>query len=263
MFSLTLPSLLGVARLRAASARAGVPKASLGTDVSLYIKAGPDGESIGDCPFAHGVRILLEAKGIPCDIVPRGPDNKPDWLLDSNGGKMPALRVDGEVVQESRSIADWVEARVPSPSLAPPELAAAEEAASALFPAFAKYVKNVDDDAADVELKKGLTLALCNLDAYLSKSGKYRRARSSASPTASCCRSSTTCAKSPATSRATRCPEQFEALEQYMYAGSDLMYAVAPTPAMVRWGWSVARGEPASVVAAMAGRRSSELTRRT
>ena len=40
-------------------------------------------------------------------------------------------------------------------------------------------------------------------------------------------------------------PEQFEALEQYMYAGSDLMYAVAPTPAMVRWGWSVARGEPA------------------
>ena len=43
-----------------------------------------------------------------------------------------------------------------------------------------------------------------------------------------------------------------EALEQYMYAGSDLMYAVAPTPALVRWGWSVARGEPESVVAAMA-----------
>ena len=115
MFSLALPSVLAVSlprlraasaragvpiavslpRLRAASLRAGVPRASLGTDVSLYIKAGPDGESIGDCPFAHGVRILLEAKGIPCDIVPRGPDNKPDWLLDSNGGKMPALRVDG------------------------------------------------------------------------------------------------------------------------------------------------------------------------
>ena len=29
------------------------------------------------------------------------------------------------------------------------------------------------------------------------------------------------------------------------------MYAVAPTPAMVRWGWSVA-SEPESVVAAMA-----------
>ena len=254
MFTLTLPSVLAVSlpRLRAVSARAGVPKASLGADVSLYIKAGPDGESIGDCPFAHGVRILLEAKGIPCDIVPRGPDNKPDWLLDSNGGKMPALRVDGEVVQESRSIADWVEARVPSPSLAPPELAAAEEAASALFPAFAKYVKNVDDDAADVELKKGLTLALCNLDAYLSKSGKYLAGSELSIADCFLLPKLYHMREVAGHFKGYEVPEQFEALEQYMYAGSDLMYAVAPTPAMVRWGWSVARGEPASVVAAMA-----------
>ena len=30
--------------------------------MDLYLKAGPDGKSVGDCPFAHYVRMVLHAK---------------------------------------------------------------------------------------------------------------------------------------------------------------------------------------------------------
>ena len=113
-------------------------------------------------------------------------------------------------------------------------------------------MKNVDDDAADVELKKGLTLALCNLDAYLSKSGKYLAGSELSIADCFLLPKLYHMREVAGHFKGYEVPEQFEALEQYMYAGSDLMYAVAPTPAMVRWGWSVARGEPDSVVAAMA-----------
>ena len=32
------------------------------------MKAGPDGESIGDCPFAHFVRAVIHAKGLECKV---------------------------------------------------------------------------------------------------------------------------------------------------------------------------------------------------
>ncbi len=30
--------------------------------MDLYLKAGPDGKSVGDCPFAHNVRMVLYLK---------------------------------------------------------------------------------------------------------------------------------------------------------------------------------------------------------
>lgn len=32
-------------------------------DMDLYLKPGPDGKSVGDCPFAHMVRMVLYLKG--------------------------------------------------------------------------------------------------------------------------------------------------------------------------------------------------------
>ena len=31
--------------------------------MELYIKAGPDGSDVGDCPFAHFVRAVIAFKG--------------------------------------------------------------------------------------------------------------------------------------------------------------------------------------------------------
>ena len=36
--------------------------------MELYIKAGPDGTSVGDCPFAHFVRAVLSMKGLECTV---------------------------------------------------------------------------------------------------------------------------------------------------------------------------------------------------
>ena len=60
--------------------------------LQLHVKAGPDGKSNGDCPFAHAIRIALDAKQLAVDVVPHAPDAKPDWLVNDHGGKMPCLR---------------------------------------------------------------------------------------------------------------------------------------------------------------------------
>ena len=60
--------------------------------MTLYVKAGPDGKSLGDCPFAHYVRMVLEVKGLEYELKPSVQDTKPSWLIEYYDGKMPALR---------------------------------------------------------------------------------------------------------------------------------------------------------------------------
>ena len=59
--------------------------------MELYVKAGPDKSSVGDCPFAHYVRLVLALKKVDYKTIPMAPDNKPEWLLEDFGGKMPCL----------------------------------------------------------------------------------------------------------------------------------------------------------------------------
>ena len=65
------------------------------TAMDLYTKAGPDG-SVGDCPFSHTVRMVLAVKGLQCTVHPCAPDQKPAWLVQDLGGKMPCLDDKGE-----------------------------------------------------------------------------------------------------------------------------------------------------------------------
>ena len=36
--------------------------------MDLYLKAGPGGKEVGDCPFAQTVRIVLHIKRIDCKV---------------------------------------------------------------------------------------------------------------------------------------------------------------------------------------------------
>lgn len=58
--------------------------------VELYCKAGADGKSLGDCPFAQYVSMVLQLKNIPHKVIPCAPDAKPDWLLEDYDGKVCA-----------------------------------------------------------------------------------------------------------------------------------------------------------------------------
>ena len=225
--------------------------------LTLHVKAGPDGRSIGDCPFAHAVRLVAAAKSLPLDVAPHSPSEKPAWLLEQHEGKMPALEAaDGNVYTESRTIADHLDAHYP-PSISESSLlASAEEVCAPVFMAFARYCKSTEDGSeADTELKKNLMLVLCKLDAHLALvgdkpflcGGSLSMADAFLIPTLY---HITVAGKA---FKGFEIPSQFEALTAYYAAATSdpVLLACTPPEAMVRWGWANARGDADAVQAAV------------
>ncbi|KAF5282458.1 hypothetical protein FQA39_LY17573 [Lamprigera yunnana] len=74
------------------------------------------------CPFAHRVRLVLLAKGVPHDVVNINLIKKPDWYFKVHPeGKVPALDVGNKVVVESLDISDYLNDEYPEPALYPAE----------------------------------------------------------------------------------------------------------------------------------------------
>jgi len=132
--------------------------------MELYIKAAPDGKSVGDCPFAHFVRAVLETKGLEYQVHPCCKETKPNWLLDDHQGKMPCLRNGESVITESSVIVDYLENTFSDKKIRCVNDKQALEATSGLFPALAKFIKKA---TYDEELKANLTTELKKLDSYL------------------------------------------------------------------------------------------------
>ena len=144
--------------------------------MTLYIKPGPDGTSIGDCPFAHFVRIVLAEKGLEYDVVPTSHETKPQWFIDDYSGKLPALRHRKECYVDSDVIAQYLDFFFPEPSLSADSSKMMEEATAAVegfFLAMARYVKhrpNGDDE--DTTRREELEVQLRILDNYLLDGGR-------------------------------------------------------------------------------------------
>lgn len=139
--------------------------------MTLYVKAGPDGTSPGDCPFAHFVQMFLHEKGLEFELMPSTQETKPNWLIEHYGGKMPALRHRKECYVESDVIAEYLDFFFQEPALkvgTEAEIEAAEAAVAGIFPVIAKYLKHSPDgDEDDLVLKAGLEEKLAALDAHL------------------------------------------------------------------------------------------------
>lgn len=73
------------------------------------------------CPFAHRVRLVLDAKKIPYDMVYINLSAKPEWLIDiSPLGKVPCIVLDNnEVLYESLIVADYLDEAYPENNLYP------------------------------------------------------------------------------------------------------------------------------------------------
>lgn len=144
--------------------------------MSLYIKAGPDGELAGDCPFAHYVRMVLGEKNLDYNVIPSTEETKPDWLIDHYGGSMPALRHRKECYVESDVIAQYLDFFFIEPKLSPykkKETADASESVDGIFPAIAKYMKHTPDgDEDDLQLKANLEEVLSEVEKQLARDGK-------------------------------------------------------------------------------------------
>jgi len=133
--------------------------------MELYLKAGADGQSVGDCPFAHYVRAVLAYKDLPCSVHPCGPSGKPSWLVESHGGKMPCLKTKDDIITESSVIADHINSSHP-PILPTGEDVKAE--VGGIFPAMARLVKSTQ---ADPSLEEAFVLAVTRLANVLKSSG--------------------------------------------------------------------------------------------
>lgn len=74
------------------------------------------------CPFAQRVRLILEAKQIPYEVVNINLLQKPDWYLKDvhPKGLVPGLDIGDKIITESLDICDYLDKTYP-PSLYPAE----------------------------------------------------------------------------------------------------------------------------------------------
>ena len=152
-------------RLAAAAEKAAASKTVL-RPPELFVKAGPNGGDVGDCPFAHAVRMVLAAKGVEYTTTPCTPETKPQWLVEGYGGALPLLLHNGEATTESKVLARYLEFFFPTPPMQPLS-PAAEAACAPFFPALAAFLKSSDGDTEDAARRAALDEALQSLDAHL------------------------------------------------------------------------------------------------
>ncbi|XP_077367375.1 chloride intracellular channel protein 5b isoform X1 [Festucalex cinctus] len=138
-------------------------------EISLFVKAGSDGESIGNCPFSQRLFMILWLKGVVFNVTTVDLKRRPADLNNlAPGTHPPFLTYNGEVKTDINKIEEFLEAMLAPPKY--PKLAAKQKesntAGNDIFAKFSAFIKNTKMDANDA-LKKGLTRALNKLDDYL------------------------------------------------------------------------------------------------
>ncbi|XP_019712081.1 chloride intracellular channel protein 5b isoform X2 [Hippocampus comes] len=137
--------------------------------IELFVKAGSDGESIGNCPFSQRLFMILWLKGVVFNVTTVDLKRKPADLNNlAPGTHPPFLTYNGDVKTDINKIEEFLEAMLAPPKY--PKLAAKQResntAGNDIFAKFSAYIKNTKIDANDA-LEKGLTRAMQKLDEYL------------------------------------------------------------------------------------------------
>ncbi|XP_006822957.1 chloride intracellular channel protein 5-like [Saccoglossus kowalevskii] len=134
--------------------------------IELFVRAGRDGKSLGDCPFSQRIFLILCLKKVSFNITTVDMNKKPKRFMDiSPGGKIPVL-VDGDrVLTDVSEMADYLEQTIPEPSLRSTNKKAML-AGIDVFQKFSRFIKN-EDPQKDEILRKGLIKELLSLDSFL------------------------------------------------------------------------------------------------
>ncbi|XP_038142016.1 chloride intracellular channel protein 5b isoform X1 [Cyprinodon tularosa] len=137
--------------------------------VSLFVKAGSDGESIGNCPFSQRLFMILWLKGVVFNVTTVDLKRKPEDLQKlAPGTHPPFLTFDGDVRTDINKIEEFLEEVLCPPKY--PKLAArhrdSNTAGNDIFAKFSAFIKNTKPEA-NAALEKALTKALKKLDDYL------------------------------------------------------------------------------------------------
>ncbi|XP_028646830.2 chloride intracellular channel protein 4 isoform X2 [Erpetoichthys calabaricus] len=138
-------------------------------DIELFVKAGSDGESIGNCPFSQRLFMILWLKGVIFNVTTVDLKRKPADLQDlAPGTNPPFMTFNGEVKTDVNKIEEFLEEKLAPPKY--PKLTAthpeSNSAGNDVFAKFSAYVKNTRKDVHE-NLEKALLRALRKLDDYL------------------------------------------------------------------------------------------------
>ncbi|XP_057679657.1 chloride intracellular channel protein 5b isoform X2 [Corythoichthys intestinalis] len=138
-------------------------------EIELFVKAGSDGESIGNCPFSQRLFMILWLKGVVFNVTTVDLKRKPADLNNlAPGTHPPFLTYNGDVKTDINKIEEFLEEMLAPPKY--PKLSAKQResntAGNDIFAKFSAFIKNTKMDANDA-LEKGLTRSLKKLDDYL------------------------------------------------------------------------------------------------
>lgn len=141
----------------------------------LFAKAGPDGKSMGDCPFTQKANLALRFKGANFETYFIDLANKPEWFLEISNS-VPVLMETGKdavddsdmivkYADECGSVKDFVLTRSDDP-----RWDEAVKVAKSVLPALGGFLKN-KDPAKDPELSGALADALRGVDSFFASGG--------------------------------------------------------------------------------------------
>ncbi|XP_054432016.1 chloride intracellular channel protein 6 [Pteronotus mesoamericanus] len=138
-------------------------------DITLFVKAGCDGESIGNCPFSQRLFMILWLKGVIFNVTTVDLKRKPADLQNlAPGTNPPFMTFDGEVKTDVNKIEEFLEEKLAPPRH--PKLATqhpeSNSAGNDVFAKFSAFIKNTNKDASEIH-EKNLLKALKKLDSYL------------------------------------------------------------------------------------------------
>ncbi|KAM6162787.1 chloride intracellular channel protein 6 [Erethizon dorsatum] len=138
-------------------------------DITLFVKAGYDGESIGNCPFSQRLFMILWLKGVIFNVTTVDLKRKPSDLQNlAPGTNPPFMTFDGEVKTDVNKIEEFLEEKLAPPRY--PKLGTqhpeSNSAGNDVFAKFSAFIKNTKKDANEV-YEKNLLRALKKLDNYL------------------------------------------------------------------------------------------------
>lgn len=138
-------------------------------EIELFVKAGIDGESIGNCPFSQRLFMILWLKGVVFNVTTVDLKRKPADLHNlAPGTHPPFLTFNGEVKTDVNKIEEFLEETL-TPQKYPRLAAKHRESNTAgidIFSKFSAYIKNTKQQN-NAALERGLTKALRKLDDYL------------------------------------------------------------------------------------------------
>ncbi|XP_026563454.1 chloride intracellular channel protein 5 isoform X2 [Pseudonaja textilis] len=129
-------------------------------EIELFVKAGIDGESIGNCPFSQRLFMILWLKGVVFNVTTVDLKRKPADLHNlAPGTHPPFLTFNGEVKTDVNKIEEFLEETLSPPKY--PKLSAnhreSNTAGIDIFSKFSAFIKNTkqqDNNNCNKEISK-------------------------------------------------------------------------------------------------------------